>query len=203
MMTSGTKPRGSEGNAGRGHARRVTAADSGDGALIARLARGDHDALAALFGCYAPTVFGYAARLCGTERAEDVVQDVFIQLWQHPGRYDAARGTLRTFLLASTHSRCVDRLRSDTARRARESKNSSRGAPPADPEEAVMSRLVDEEVFTALRVLSDRERQVIVLAFFGGYTYHEVAKLLELPEGTVKSRIRSGLAHLRSELVST
>jgi RNA polymerase sigma-70 factor (ECF subfamily) len=137
----------------------------------------------------------------GTSSAEEVVQEVFLRLWNSPERFDASRGTLRSFLLAQTHSKAVDILRSDTSRRAREQREARATAESGyDLEHEVWDMATAERVRTAVQGLPEGERAAIELAYFGGRTYREVAQELGEPEGTVKSRIRSGLRRLRSDL---
>ena len=113
----------------------------------------------------------------------------------------AARGTLRAFLRVQAHGRAVDLLRSDGARRARELTDHRRPrSPAAAVEDVALSRLAGDDAWQLLSRLDDGERRAITLAYFGDHSYREVAKLLGLPEGTVKSRIRTGLARLRAGL---
>ena len=136
--------------------------------------------------------------------AEEVTQEVFLRLWHHPEKFDADRGSLRSYLLAQTHGRSVDILRSETSRRRREERDAAATADAGyDLEREVLDLSVAEEVREALMVLSPGERRAIELAYFGGHTYREVASLLDEPEGTVKSRIRSGLRRLRGALVDS
>jgi RNA polymerase sigma-70 factor (ECF subfamily) len=128
---------------------------------------------------------------------------VFVRLWQRPERFDPARGQLEGFLLRDAHGRAVDRLRSDAARRAREARHEldkERFERPADIEREVWDLIRSEKVKDALEQLSQRERDAITLAYFGGHTYREVASILEEPEGTIKGRIRLGLQKLASVL---
>jgi RNA polymerase sigma-70 factor (ECF subfamily) len=134
--------------------------------------------------------------------AEEVVQEVFLRLWRAPERFDAGRGSMRSFLFANVHGRSVDLVRAEAARRAREERDAFRSPTIDDDlERAVMDLSEGEAVRRALAMLSEGERQAIELAYFGGHTYKEVAVLLEQPEGTVKSRIRSGLLRLRAALI--
>ena len=156
-----------------------------DAALVVAVGRYDEAALRELYRRHGDAVFGLAHRvICDRHIAEEVLQDTFVRLWDSPERFDPERGTLRTYLLRMTHSRSVDRIRSEQARRDREERHESdlsTTRPPADE-------------------LSTSERDAIVLAYFGGRTYREVAAQLSIPEGTAKSRIRLGLAKLASHL---
>jgi RNA polymerase sigma-70 factor (ECF subfamily) len=174
----------------------MTALD--DRALIALIADQDRNALAEVYRRHAEVSFGLARRVL-TDRAlaEEIVQDVFVRLWEHPERFDADRGTLRAFLLADTHGRAVDLIRAESARRAREEKVSPSEIDVADLEREVIDLVQADAVRTALAALEPDERRPIELAYFGGHTYREVAAMLETPEGTIKSRIRSGLARFR------
>lgn len=176
--------------------------DASDAALVVAIGRWQQDALAEAYRRHAGAVFGLARRLLvDTALAEEVVQEVFLRIWDHPERFDSERGSLRSYLLAQCHGRAVDLLRSETSRRAREEKEARQTAEAGyDLEREVWDLAVAEHVRDALGTLEDGERQAIELAYFSGHTYREVAELLGLPEGTVKSRIRSGLRRLRGSL---
>ena len=129
--------------------------------------------------------------------AEDIVQTVFLGLWQKPSIFDPDRGSLRSFLLMQCHGKCVDLIRSRNARTAREAKALALGTNvPVPIDREVMLGDTTTGVRRSLAVLTHAERDVIELAFFGGHTYRVVAVLLGLPEGTVKARIRSALSRL-------
>jgi len=172
--------------------------------LVLAISRYRHDALAEAYRRHAGAVYGLARRLLAEPgRAEEVTQEVFLRLWNNPDRFDPDRGALRSFLLAQTHGRAVDLLRSDTARRAREERHMRLTAEATyDVEREVTDLATADRVRTALGRLPEPEREAIELAYFGGHTYREVATLLHEPEGTVKGRIRSGLKRLRGELAA-
>lgn len=172
-----------------------------DASLAMAVARWQDEALAEIYRRHAGTVFGLAKRLLyDAVLAEEVTQEVFVRLWREPERYDPARGSLRTFLLSVTHGRAIDLLRSETSRRAREER--SRGVAEAgyDLEQEVFDLATAERVRAAVAKLPGTERRAIEMAYFGGHTYREVAALQNEPEGTIKSRIRSGLRRMEREL---
>ena len=173
-----------------------------DPALVISVGRFDEGALRALYERHGRVVCGLAQRLLGdAARAEEVLQDVFVRLWQRPERFDPARGELRGFLLREAHSRSVDRLRSDMARARREDRHEREQlARSEEIEREVWELIRSEKVKEAVAVLSPGERDAISLAYFEGYTYREVAVMLDEPEGTIKSRIRLGLKKLADKL---
>jgi RNA polymerase sigma-70 factor (ECF subfamily) len=176
-----------------------------DAQLVVAIGRFHQAALAEAYRRHAGAAFGLALRIA-VDRAlsEEIVQEVFLRLWNDPEKYDPARGSLRSYLLAQTHGRSVDLVRAESSRRAREERDARRTAQSGyDLEREVWDLTLAEHVRSALEHLSEKERAAIELAYFGGHTYREVAMLLDEPEGTVKSRIRSGLTHLRTELVSS
>ncbi len=174
-----------------------------DAVLVVAISRYRQEALAEAYRRHAGAVHALARRLLAqTPLAEEVVQEVFLRLWNTPERYDYERGSLRSYLLAQCHGRSVDLLRSEGARRNREGRNLRRTAEAGyDLEHEVVDLAVAERLQHALAGLPDIEREAIALAYFGGHTYREVAALLGRPEGTIKSRIRAGLRRLRTELV--
>jgi RNA polymerase sigma-70 factor (ECF subfamily) len=176
--------------------------DPGDAELVAALADGDQQALGAIYARHADNCYALARRvLHDRSLAEEIVQELFVRLWSEPQRYDAARGSLRSYLLAQVHGRSVDLLRAEVARRKREERDAGRESWARDDLEREIVDLTEAEaVRDALAELSEGERTAIELAYFGGHTYREVAVLLEQPEGTIKSRIRSGLVRLRAAL---
>lgn len=176
-------------------------ADYSDTLLARLLVAGDQAALAEAYRRHGAVVYSLATRITRNPTlAEDVTQEVFLRLWRDPHRFDPQRGSLRTYLLSHTHGRAVDLIRSEQARRIREDGESARTPPAVSLEEQVMELKVAEEVRSALARLSESERRAIELAYYGGHTYREVARILGEPEGTVKSRIRSGMRRLHDQL---
>ena len=176
--------------------------EASDAVLVMAISRWREDALAEAYRRHAGAAFALARRVLGDkERAEEVLQEVFLRLWHQPDRFDPGRGSLRSYLLAQIHGRAVDLLRSETSRRRREEREVRRTAEsPPDIEREVVDLTVAEAVKDVVASLPSEERRAIELAYFGGHTYREVAVLLQAPEGTVKSRIRSGLRRMRTEL---
>ncbi len=177
-----------------------TFAELGDAQLVVAVARADDRALAELYRRYGRPVYGLARRLLadGSE-AEDVTQEVFVHLWEHPERFDPGRGSLRTYLLTKTHSRAIDLVRSRASRLRREERDArSASVVTSDLEREIWDLAVADRMSRALSALPQAERSAIELAYFGGHTYREVADILSEPEGTVKSRIRKGLQRLRT-----
>jgi RNA polymerase sigma-70 factor (ECF subfamily) len=174
-----------------------------DAGLVVAIARWNEPALAEAWRRHGGAVHALARRLLGAGgRADDVTQDVFVELWDRPERFDAARGSLRAFLVTIAHRRAVDQLRSDRARHGREERTArDRATAGYDLEDRVWELAVNDQVKAAVETLPATERRAIALAYFGGHTYREVAALLGEPEGTVKGRIRAGLRRLRAALV--
>lgn len=179
--------------------------NASDAVLVVSIGRFSQDALAEAYRRHAGAVFGLSKRLLSDHaRAEEIVQEVFVRLWNEPNRFDPDRGTLRSFLLANAHGRSVDLIRSDVSRRRREEREASQTAEAGyDVAHEVWDLALASHVRDAMGVLEDGERAAIELAYFGGLTYREVAVRLGDAEGTVKSRIRSGLKKLRAELART
>jgi RNA polymerase sigma-70 factor (ECF subfamily) len=173
-----------------------------DARLVTSIARYSEVALAEVYRRHGRAVYGLARRvLQDTAEAEDVTQEVFLRLWSEPDRFDPERGSLRSFLLAQAHGRAVDAVRSTSSRRAREAREAARTARAEyDLQHEAWDLALADQVERAMSELSDDERRAIELAYFDGRTYREVARVLEQPEGTVKSRIRSGMRRLRDAL---
>lgn len=182
--------------------------DTSDAALVVAIGRYQQAALAEAYRRHAGAVFGLARRLLNDQaRAEDVVQEVFVRLWNQPDRFDPDRGSLRSYLLTMAHGRAIDLIRSDTSRRKREEREAREISDQAnsgyDISHEVWDMALAGHVRDALDALNEGERQAIQLAYFGGRTYREAAEELGVAEGTAKSRIRSGLKRLRAELAES
>ena len=169
--------------------------------LVERLTDGDETALVDLYDRYSSFVYALAMRtLVDRQAAEDVTQDVFVSLWEHPEWIESGRGTLRGFLGTLTHRRAVDAVRREEARKRRESRAARQDGDVPDLAEAALRSDTTGKVRTALELLPDAQRQALELAYFHGYTYRQVAVVLGIPEGTAKSRLRLALARIAHSL---
>lgn len=182
----------------------TTTTTSSDGDLLARLAAGDPDSLEALYDRYSPYVHGLALRMLGArEEADEVTQDVFWLLWKHKMQYDPERGRFSTWLFAVTRNRCVDRLRSERRRPlTRPLEIDSDSALEKSPEEDAFLGERRRIVLEALAGLPMEQQRAVELCFFQGMTHREVASHLGEPLGTIKSRIRMGMAKLKQSLLA-
>jgi RNA polymerase sigma-70 factor (ECF subfamily) len=173
-----------------------------DAELAGRLVAQDPAALNDAYRLFGHRVYRVAYGLLRREElAQDITQDVFLRLWNRPERFDADRGSLSSFLQLDAHGRSVDLIRSEEARNKREIANERQSSNHQDgPEEEAMKMITSERVRNALATIKETERAPIAMAFYLGYSYRKVATVLGVPEGTVKSRIRSGLAKLRDTL---
>jgi RNA polymerase sigma-70 factor, ECF subfamily len=172
-------------------------------ALLEFVARGDRDAFAALYDETAPRLFGLVRRLLvDASQSEEVTQEVFLEIWQTATRYDPTRGRAIAWMLTIAHRRAVDRIRSSQASRDRDYKvGVAEWLPDVDSvSEAVEITAEMSGVHAALGRLTPFQREAISLTYFGGYTNSEVAQILHIPIGTVKTRLRDGLIRLRDEL---
>jgi RNA polymerase sigma-70 factor (ECF subfamily) len=175
-----------------------------DRQALKRVAEGDHAALGEVYDRHGRLLYSLALRIVGNPPdAEDVVQDVFTQAWRNARRYDADRGTVLAWLLTLTRSRAIDRIRGRKVRPETTGEETVLGeladrAAPADEQLAWAGRA--SEIRAAVHGLSVLQRVAIELAFYEGLTHTEIAERLELPLGTVKTRIRQGLLSLRERL---
>ena len=188
-------------------ARLIRSTDLGllaDEDLMARVYDGDTRAFAVVFDRHAGVAFSLAYRMCGRRAlAEEVVQEAFLSLWRSGARYERARGSVRSWVLAVVHHRAIDVLRHESARAGRDMHDEDLGAslPSEERTEIEVERRSDASlVRSALGELPADQRQVIELAYFSGYSHSEIAELLGIPPGTVKGRMRLGMGKLRIAL---
>jgi RNA polymerase sigma-70 factor (ECF subfamily) len=168
--------------------------------VLARVARGDERAFEQLYDAVAGAIHGLVRRvLRDPAQAEEVTQEVFLEIWRTATRFDPARGKAKTWVMTMAHARAVDRVRSAQASSDRDVKIGTRDYTVAFDEvaEAVETRFERVQVHRCLGGLTDLQRESVTLAYYGGYTYNEVADLLSVPLGTVKTRLRDGLIRMR------
>jgi RNA polymerase sigma-70 factor, ECF subfamily len=172
--------------------------------LVSAVAKGDQTAFAAVYDRVGAQVYGLVRRvLRDPSQSEEVTQEVLLDVWRTASRFDAARGSAVGWIMTMAHRRAVDRVRSEQASRDRNTKVAIRDAGEAEFDvvsEDVEIRLEQEQVRQALSGLTDLQREAIELAYYKGYTYREVAELLDTPLGTVKTRLRDGLIRLRDTI---
>ena len=172
--------------------------------LLVRVARGDQAAFATLYDRVGSQVFGLVRRvLRDPSQSEEVTQEVLLEVWRNATRFDAGRGSATAWIMTMAHRRAVDRVRSEQSSRDRDERAGIRDRATRGYDEVVEeveARLEHEQVRQALDQLTDLQREAVQLAYYGGYTYREVAELLDAPLGTVKTRLRDGLIRLRDTL---
>jgi RNA polymerase sigma-70 factor (ECF subfamily) len=168
--------------------------------LLQRVARGDAAAFELLYDQVANMVFGVVRRvLRDPAQSEEVSQEVLLEVWRTATRFDRGRGSAATWILTMAHRRAIDRVRAAQAAHDREERVAQREHTPAYDEVAdqVETRLEQEQVRRCLGQLTELQRQSVTLAYYNGYTYREVAEVLDVPLGTIKTRLRDGLIRLR------
>lgn len=171
--------------------------------LLGRIAEGDQAAFGELYDQLAPRVLGLIRRLLKDHaQSEEVTQEVFLEIWQTATRYDSAKGGASTWILTMAHRRAIDRIRSSQSTRDRDTRIGIRDFPTEydSVAESVEVTIESERVKQAMERLTELQRQAIQLAYYGGYSHSEVADLLKVPIGTVKTRLRDGMIRLRDEL---
>jgi len=198
-----TGPRRARSQARQGAIASADATASSPDDLLVLIARGDQRAFEAFYGQVAGSVLGLVRRIVrDPAQSEEVTQEVLVEVWRTASRFDPARGSARSWVLAMAHRRAVDRVRSAQSAVDRDDRAGRDARQPAYDEvaELVESRLEQEQVRRALTTLTQLQREAVTLAYYGGYTYREVAELLDVPLGTVKTRLRDGLIRLRDYL---
>jgi RNA polymerase sigma-70 factor, ECF subfamily len=171
--------------------------------LLLAVARGDQAAFADLFDRFGGSVFGVVKRVVrDPSQSEEVTQEVLVEVWRTATRFDPVRGTAQTWILTMAHRRAIDRVRSEQASRDRTDRIGvrDRSRPFDEVAEAVELRFEHQQVRDSLTALTELQREAVELAYYGGYTYREVAELLDTPLGTVKTRMRDGLIRLRDAM---
>lgn len=176
-----------------------------DSQLVALVAESDPAALEALYDRYGKAAYSLALRILADQAlAEDVVQEVFLSLWRDARRFVPSRGTVDTYLLSMTHHRSVDVIRREENLRRRQRPEEERAAAPPDPntdiEEERETAGRGAQIRAALAELPEPPREALLLAYFGGYTQREIASLVGIPLGTVKTRMATGMRRLRDDI---
>lgn len=173
-------------------------ADADLDTLLTHVAKGDQAAFEALYDQLGSSVYGLVRRvLRNPSQAEEVAQEVLLEVWRAASRFDPARGSAAAWALTIAHRRAVDRVRSETAGSRREQKAAPALPQDEDVAEVVAATLDHQRVRRCLGGLTELQRESIKLAYYGGYTYPQVAQLLGVALGTVKTRIRDGLIRMR------
>jgi RNA polymerase sigma-70 factor (ECF subfamily) len=173
------------------------------GQLLLRVANGDQAAFARLYDMLSPRAFGLILRvLVDRSQSEEVLQEVFLEIWQSAARFAPNKGQGRSWVLTIAHRRAVDRVRSAQASTDRDVRAGFRDMDVAHDgvAEEVELRIEGQRVSEALATLPDPQREAITLAYFGGYSQSEIAALVGAPLGTIKTRMRDGLSRLRAEM---
>jgi len=171
--------------------------------MLAQIAGGDQAAFGALYDDISPRVFGLIRRLLVDHaQSEEVTQEVFLEIWQNASRYEPSKGGASTWILTMAHRRAVDRIRSSQSGRDRDVKIGIRDyvSDYDNVADTVETTIEHERVKEAMSQLTELQRQAVTLAYYGGFSHSEVAAMLSVPIGTVKTRLRDGMIRLRDEL---
>jgi RNA polymerase sigma-70 factor, ECF subfamily len=171
--------------------------------LLGQVAEGNQAAFGQLYDQCSARVLGLVRRLLkDSAQSEEVTQEIFLEVWQNAKRYDPAKGSATTWILTMSHRRAVDRIRSSQSTRDRDTRIGLRDMETEydSVSESVEIRVEHERVGQALLRLTELQRQAVTLAYYGGYSHSEVAEMLKVPIGTVKTRLRDGMIRLRDEL---
>lgn len=181
----------------------VAPSELDDPELMTAVARGDEAAFAELYDRMARMVYGVVRKVVrDPSQSDEVTQEVFVEVWRTATRFESERGSVKTWVLTMAHRRAIDRVRSEQASRDRTERvgHRDRVRPFDQVSEDVETRFEHQQVRAALDHLTDLQREAVELAFYGGYTYREVAELLDVPLGTIKTRMRDGLIRLRDAM---
>ena len=174
----------------------------GDGAdvdvLVSRVARADASAFEALYDELSSSVFGLARRVVrDPARAEDVTQEVFLEVWRQAARFDSTLGKAKTWVMTIAHRRAVDAVRRNESQKRQDEKTAPEQVSHDEPADSLIAAEEHGAVRECLETLTDLQLEAVRLAYFNGYTYNEVATLLDRPLPTIKTRMRDGLIRLR------
>ena len=174
-------------------------ADADLDTLLTHVAKGDQAAFEALYDQLSPSVYGLIRKvLRNPSQAEEVTQEVLLEVWRTASRFDPARGRAPTWVLTIAHRRAIDRVRAEEAATAREQRVAQTPVAVDEVAETVEASMDAERLRRCLAGLTELQRESITLAYYGGYSYAQVAALLDTALGTIKTRIRDGLTRLRA-----